>query len=103
MTPRADGLFVVGIGASAGGIQAARRFFEAVPPDTGLAFVVILHLSPDHDSQLASVLQMSSSLPVTQVMDRVEVQPNHVYVIPPNRSLTLEDGHLAVSDITRVE
>jgi two-component system CheB/CheR fusion protein len=103
VSARGNGLFVVGIGASAGGIQATRRFFEAVPPDTGLAFVVILHLSPDHDSQLAQVLQLSANLPVTQVLDPVEVQPNHVYVISPNRSLSVRDGHLTVAEITRVE
>lgn len=103
MTTRTDSLFVVGIGASAGGIQAVKQFFEAVPPDTGLAYVVILHLSPDHDSQLASVVQASASLLVTQVQDRVRVQPNKVYVIPPNRSLSMQDGHLAVADITRIE
>ena len=103
MITHGNGLFVVGIGASAGGIQAIRRFFEAVPPDTGLAFVVILHLSPDHDSQLASVLQLSSNLPVTQVVDREEVQPNHVYVISPNRSLEVHDGHLSTAEITRIE
>ncbi len=103
MTSRSDELFVVGIGASAGGIQAVRQFFGAVPADTGIAFVVILHLSPDHDSQLASVLQASARLPVTQVTGRVSVQANHVYVIPPNRSLAMQDGHLAVSDMTRIE
>lgn len=103
MTSRSSELFVVGIGASAGGIQAIRQFFEAVPPDSGLAFVVILHLSPDHDSQLASVLQSSTRIPVTQVSDRVQVEPNHVYVISPNHSLAMQDGHLAVSDITRIE
>jgi two-component system CheB/CheR fusion protein len=103
VTTRTDGLFVVGIGASAGGIQAVKQFFEAVPPDTGLAFVVILHLSPDHDSQLASVVQASANLLVTQVQERVRVQPNHVYVIPPNRSLAMQDGYLAVADITRIE
>ena len=103
MTARSENLFVVGIGASAGGIQAIKQFFEAVPPETGLTFVVILHLSPDHDSQLASVLQMSANMLVTQVTDREQVQPNHIYVIPPNRGLAMQDGHLAVTEITRIE
>ena len=90
---------IVGIGASAGGIQAIRRFFENVPADSGMAFVVVLHLSPDHDSKLAEVVQLSSSIAVTQVEGRVAVAPDHVYVISPNRSLTLADGHLSLAEI----
>jgi two-component system CheB/CheR fusion protein len=73
---------IVGIGASAGGIQALGKFFEQVPAHSGMAYVVILHLSPEHDSHLAQVLQASSSLPVTQVLREVHVEPDHVYVIP---------------------
>jgi CheB methylesterase/Crp-like helix-turn-helix domain len=61
---------VVGIGASAGGIQALREFFARVPAESGMAYVVILHLSPDHDSQLAAVLQSTTPMPVTQVAQR---------------------------------
>ena len=57
---------VVGIGASAGGVNACRSFFEHVPADSGMAFVVILHLSPEHDSHLSEVLQRSSTIPVTR-------------------------------------
>ena len=57
-------ILVIGIGASAGGIQALKEFFQHVPADTGMAFVVILHLSPDHDSHLAQVLQVVSSHPI---------------------------------------
>ncbi|MCA1564410.1 MAG: PAS domain S-box protein [Acidobacteria bacterium] len=91
---------VVGIGASAGGIQALREFFERVPAESGMAYVVILHLSPDHDSQLASVLQSASLIPVTQVVDHVRVEPNRVYVIPPNKNLAMNDGHLDISNMT---
>ena len=102
--PDGDGSFlVVGIGASAGGIQALRNFFSHVPARTGMAYVVILHLSPDHDSQLAEVLQRASLLPVTKVERRVRVEADHVYVIPPNKSLTIRDGHIDVSDITSSE
>jgi two-component system CheB/CheR fusion protein len=94
---------VVGIGASAGGIQALREFFARAPAESGMAYVVILHLSPDHDSQLASVLQSTTAMPVTQVERRVRVAPDHVYVIPPNRSLEIEDGHLSVSNVTSME
>src|SRR5215212_699949 len=94
---------IVGLGASAGGIGAIKQFFERVPPDSGIAYVVILHLSPDHDSHLAEVLQVSTSLPVSQVQQRVRVEPNHVYVIPPSKSLSMLDGHLALSEMTRIE
>jgi len=66
----AENFLVVGIGASAGGVRALRSFFANVPAHTGMAYVVILHLSPDHDSQLAEVLQSVSLLPITKVEQR---------------------------------
>ena len=96
-------LIVVGIGASAGGIKAVKEFLAGVPDDPGMAFVVILHLSPEHESRLAEVLRGSTAMPVTQVTEAVSVQPNHVYVVPPNQSLSITDGHLALSPRTRVE
>jgi two-component system CheB/CheR fusion protein len=98
-----EDFLVVGLGASAGGIKALKEFFANVPADSGIAYVVILHLSPDHDSKLAEVLQATAAIPVTQVTDHVHIEPNHVYVIPPNQSLSMNDGHLALSDVTRVE
>src|SRR5687768_4235501 len=85
---------VVGIGASAGGIKAMQAFFARVAPDSGSAYAVILHLSPDHDSRLAEVLQMAAPIPVTQVNERVRIEPNHVYVVPPNRTMEIGGGHL---------
>ncbi|MDT7688893.1 MAG: two-component system, chemotaxis family, CheB/CheR fusion protein [Acidobacteriota bacterium] len=98
-----DDFLVVGLGASAGGIKAFKEFFVNVPPESGMAYVVILHLSPEHESHLAEVLQFATKMPVTQVQDAVKIEPNHVYVIPPNKSLAMGDGHLALSEITRVE
>ena len=98
-----NGSLIVGIGASAGGIQAVKRFLERVPVDSGIAYVVVLHLSPEHVSSLAEVLSTSTTIPVTQVLERVPVQPNHVYVIPPNRSLRMHDGSLEVSPVTGFE
>jgi PAS domain S-box-containing protein len=98
-----EDFLIVGLGASAGGIKAFRAFFQQVPADSGAAYVVILHLSPDHESHLAEVLQAASPIPVMQVHTRVKVEPNRVYVIPPNQSLSLVDGHLALADVTRVE
>jgi two-component system CheB/CheR fusion protein len=94
---------VVGLGASAGGIRAFKEFFAHVPPTSGMAYVVILHLSPEHESHLAEVLQDSTEMPVRQVCEADQIEPNHVYVIPPNRSLAITDGHLALSEIKRIE
>lgn len=99
----AENFLVVGLGASAGGVQALRRFFSQVPAHTRMAYVVILHLSPDHDSQLAEVLQSTSAIPVTKVERRVRVEPDHVYVIPPNKNLEVDDGHIEVTDVTSNE
>ncbi|MDF7815714.1 CheR family methyltransferase [Hymenobacter sp. YC55] len=88
---------VVGLGASAGGIQALQKFFEHVPEDSHSAYVVILHLSPDHDSQLAQVLQAVTTLPVTQVTKKTELAPNHIYVVSPNQHLGLEEDSIVPS------
>jgi two-component system, chemotaxis family, CheB/CheR fusion protein len=97
------GFLIVGLGASAGGIEALREFFTYVPADSGIAYVVILHLSPDHESQLANVLQTVTPLPVSQVTESVRVEPNHVYVVSPNQHLTMVDGKLMVSPNTLIE
>src|ERR1044072_3587072 len=86
-----DGFMVVGLGASAGGIRALKEYFEHVPEGSGMAYVVILHLSPEHDRRLAEVLQKSTRMPVTQVKESVRIEPDHVYVMPPNRSLSVQD------------
>src|SRR3954454_3080756 len=93
---------VVGLGASAGGIGPLQQFFADMKPDSGLAFVVVMHLSPDFESQLANVLQQKTSMPVVQVNESVRVQPNQVYVIPPNHQLTFEDStlHLQAPQLT---
>jgi two-component system, chemotaxis family, CheB/CheR fusion protein len=85
---------VVGLGASAGGIAALQEFFSKMSPESGLAFVVVMHLSADHESNLAAVLQQKTAMPVTQVTEAVKVQPDHVYVIPPGHQLAVEDDTL---------
>ncbi|PYI92942.1 MAG: histidine kinase [Verrucomicrobia bacterium] len=85
---------VVGLGASAGGIGPLQQFFTDMDPQSGLAFVVVMHLSPEYESQLANVIQQKTPMPVTQVHEPVHVRPNHVYVIPPNHQLTFEDSML---------
>ena len=84
---------VVGIGASAGGIEALREFFGALPDDLGLAYVVIVHLAPDHESELASILSRRTKMPVVEITEKsLELTRNSVYVIPPDRRLELRDG-----------
>ena len=92
-------LGVVGIGASAGGLKALQMFFEALPVDSDLAFVVVVHLAPELKSSLAELLQAQTSMPVAQVTEQVRMEPNHVYVIPPNKNLSVTDGHLSLSDL----
>jgi two-component system CheB/CheR fusion protein len=94
---------VVGVGASAGGIRALSEFFAHVPPDSPIAYVVILHLSPDHDSRLAEVLQAATSMPVLQVRETVTLEPSHVYVIPPNQALEVQGATLRLTPMTRPE
>jgi two-component system, chemotaxis family, CheB/CheR fusion protein len=92
---------VVGLGGSAGSMVALQRFFEAMPSSSGMAFVVVLHLSPDHDSVLSEILQRSTRMPVTQAQDGQRVLPDHVYVIPPAKHISLADGHLRLTDLPR--
>lgn len=94
---------IVGIGASAGGIQAMQSFFRQVPDDSNMAYVVILHLSPDHDSQLAAVLQQETSLPVIQILEKTLIEPNHIYVISPDRHLVIEQDFINVLPNLTVE
>ena len=92
---------VVGIGASAGGLQAVKAFFEHMPKDCGMAFVVVLHLSPDHQSVADKIIQESTRMPVSQVNGTTPIEKNQVYVISPAHILTMNDGYLAVSPSVR--
>lgn len=95
--PRGKSFPVVGIGASAGGLEAFRDFLAALPVDTGMAFVFIQHLDPSHDSQLKEILQTATKLPVQTVADGVAIEPNTIYIIPPNASVALQDGQLRLA------
>lgn len=85
---------VVGIGASAGGIEALIKLFDAMPADIGMAFVIVLHLDPTHESQLANLLGQHTEMPVAEISDGMSIEPDHVYVIAPDSSLTVERGRL---------
>ena len=80
---------IVGIGGSAGGLNALRAFFEALPKETGTAYVVVTHLSPEHESHLAELLQAYTSIPVKQATGLVPVERDHAYVVPPNQDRDL--------------
>ncbi|MHB8420245.1 MAG: chemotaxis protein CheB [Myxococcales bacterium] len=90
---------MVGIGASAGGIEACKELLSHLPPRTGLAVVIVQHLAPGHPSFLPDVLLRATSMPVTQVQQAVAVEPDHVYVIPPSTDLVLRDGRLDVEPL----
>ncbi len=89
---------VVGIGASAGGLQAVLRFFENMPNESGMAFVVIFHLSPDHQSSAGKLIAQVTKMPVTQVESAVPIEKNHVYVISPAHYMSMNEGYLSVSE-----
>ena len=89
-------LSVVGIGASAGGLEAFRLLFEAMPADTGMAFVVVLHLPANRKSMLPEILARWTAMPVQEATDGMRVQPDHVYVPPPHAATTIRNGRLRV-------
>ena len=94
----AAGFNIVGIGASAGGLEAFEQFFRTIPPDCGMAFVLASHLDPDHDSLLTEILQRTTTMPVVEAQDQMKVEPNRVYVLPPNREMAIFHGALQLSE-----
>ena len=86
---------IAGIGASAGGLGALTAFLKALPPRTGLSFVLVQHLDPKHESALTQLLSRATSMPVLEVTEGIAVEPDHVYVIPhPNKSMLIRGGVL---------
>ncbi len=88
---------VVGIGASAGGLEALKRLLPGIDPQCGMAFVIIQHLDPEHTSALAAILAGSTSLAVSQATSETEVEPGHIYIIPPNATLSIHRGRLRLA------
>ncbi|NNM51707.1 MAG: SAM-dependent methyltransferase, partial [Pseudomonadales bacterium] len=88
---------IVGMGGSAGGLEAFKAFFRHMPRDSGMAFVLVSHLAPDHDSLLAEIMQTVTTMPVIEAQDQMQVAPNNVYVIPPNRDMLISQGKLQLS------
>src|SRR6516164_1542591 len=91
---------VVGVGASAGGLEAFTQMLRALPVDTGMAFVLVQHLAPTHASMLTEILSRATSMPVREAQDQMPVEPNHVYVIPPGTNMVISQGVLQLSPRT---
>ena len=89
---------IVAIGASAGGVQALQSFFGGIPQNTGAAFIVVVHLDPQHRSELSSIVGARTSMPVVQVEKTARLEPNRVYVIPPDRRLQVIDHELSATE-----
>ncbi|HEU5410118.1 MAG TPA: chemotaxis protein CheB [Candidatus Acidoferrales bacterium] len=89
-----EGLLISAIGASAGGIEAFTELLKNLPGDTGMAFVLVQHLDPKHHSMLTELVSKQTSMPVEEVADGTKVQANHVYVIPPNATMTISNHTL---------
>jgi two-component system CheB/CheR fusion protein len=99
MTDQAGSNFlVVGVGASAGGLEALERLFAAAPADIGMAFVVIQHLSPDFESHMDELLGRQTVLPIQLVSDGVQVEPGAIYLIPPRKEMIISGGRLLLTD-----
>ncbi len=94
---RAD-FAIVGMGASAGGLDAFKKFLEAMPPDGGMAFVLVQHLDPTHESMMVELLARHTEMTVVEVADKMRVEPNHVYMIPPNKYMAIQDGVLRLTE-----
>ncbi|MBI3461504.1 MAG: chemotaxis protein CheR [Planctomycetes bacterium] len=88
---------VVGIGASAGGLEALTEFLQAMPADSGMAFVIVSHLDPEHKSALGEILSQVNRMPVREAEDGVTVESNHVYIMPPNRDMVIDQGILRLA------
>ena len=96
--PLGDSFPILGLGASAGGLEALQQFFDAMPPDSGMAFLVVVHLDPDHVSILPELIQKHTAMKVEMAKDQAEVGPNRVYVAPPNKDLALLKGRMLLLD-----
>lgn len=92
----------MGVGASAGGLEAFQELLRALPADTGMGFVLVQHLDPVHESALTHLLARSSKMPVYEVIQNMRVEPNTVYVIPPNRQMAIVGGVLKLTPRSKV-
>ncbi len=91
---------IVGVGASAGGLEAFEQLLAALPADSGMAFVLVQHLAPKHESILSELLGRATKMPVVEVTQGMRVEANHVYVIPPNADMSISDDVLHLSPLS---
>ena len=101
-SPIAKPLTIVGIGASAGGLEAFTQLLRNLPANTGMAFVLVQHLDPKHKSMLTQLLSLRTKMPVNEARHGVAVEPDHVYIIPPNMDMTISRGVLGLGPRTEV-
>jgi two-component system CheB/CheR fusion protein len=88
---------IIGVGASAGGLEAFKDFLSAIAPDSGMAYVLVQHLDPSHDSILTEILARCTTIPVHEITDEIHLAPDNIYVIPENKVLTSTDGILKLT------
>ena len=98
LAPAADDFLVVGIGASAGGLEALSKLFDALPPDTGMSFILVQHLDPTHASMMAVLLAGHTSMNVLEAADGMPIARDHAYVIPPGVYLSIDAGALRLTN-----
>src|SRR3954454_8935627 len=98
MPDTTEKFLVVGVCASAGGLEALERLFVNMPTDVGMAFVVVQHLSPDFESRMDELLGRQTRLPIHLVSDGMEVQANTIYLIPPRKDMIISGGKLLLTD-----
>jgi two-component system CheB/CheR fusion protein len=96
-----NNFLIVGMGASAGGLESFNEFFEIMPENSGMAFVLVQHLDPTHKSLMVDLIKKHTQMIISEVVDHTEVQPNHIYVIPPNKDMAIFNGVLHLMDPTQ--
>lgn len=89
-----DRRYIVGIGASAGGLEALQKLLGALPPNTGFPYIIVQHLSPDYKSLLGEILGKHTEMPVIQAEENMTVEPDKVYIIQPGKNMRIKDGKL---------
>ncbi|MBI2852494.1 MAG: chemotaxis protein CheB [Chloroflexi bacterium] len=90
---------IVGIGASAGGLEAIEQFFKKMPPDSGMAFVIVQHLDPARHSSMPEIMSRLTKMPVRMAADGMKVEPNSIYLIPPDKNMGTQDDALYLEEI----
>ena len=98
MQPEQKGPIVAGVGASAGGLESLERFFRAIPARSGVAFVIVQHLSPDHKSLMEELFTRFTPIPVREARHGERVEPDHIYLLPPGKEIEISEGCLLVTD-----